>query len=218
MLDLIVTCIGYALAAAFWACVFIECMGAWRAGRSRRYLQCVGFTAIVIALLWSGLFIGLTPGASAYGSYRYSREVFGRGFVLGSPRYTYRTPPTFNGDGYSIEVFDIPDTLAHFAASPPPEFGTAFPVRTSDRTQWSVVPWHPTPITEHDRKFLDFVLMDHADNKDLDAAKKLLERLANEPGHYIAYFYLIHDDSVSNVDFFLLSPSERVFIFVNLNT
>lgn len=57
-----------------------------------------------------------------------------------------------------------------------------------------------------------------ADSNDLDAAQKLLERLANEPGHYFACFYFLHDDDVGNVDFFLLSPSERVFICVNHNT
>lgn len=54
--------------------------------------------------------------------------------------------------------------------------------------------------------------MERADSKDLDATKKLLERFANEPGHYIAYFYYMHGGYVGNVDFFLLSPTEQIFI------
>lgn len=218
MIDLVFTCIGYAFVAAFWIGIFFAGRAAYRAARSRRYRRCIGFSVLIAGLLWGGLFVGLTPGASAYARYRYSRELFGRGFALGSPSHSYDSPRAFNGDGYSIEVFQISDALTRWVSSPPAEFRTTYPVLPSVRSRWSAVHWRPTSISADERKFLEFALMEHADSKDLHAAKKLLERLSNEPGHLFAYFYYMHDDRVGNVDFFLISPSERVFISVNHNT
>lgn len=218
MFDLILTCIGYALLAAFWVSIFFASREGLRAGLTRRYARCGAFAALVAAVLWAGLFVGFTPGSEAYASYRFSRELFGRGFVLGSPRHSYDSPRAFNGDGYSIEVFETPDGLARLAAFPPAEFCSAFPIRPPFRSHWSGVPWHSTPITGKERMFLEFALMARADSVELTAAQRLLERLANEPGHYIAYFYYMHGDHVGNVDFFLISPSARVLIVVNHNT
>jgi len=218
MLDHILTCFGYAFVAAFWVGIFFAGRATYRAVRSHRYGRCFGFSVLLVALLWAGLFVGLTPGASAYARYRYSRELFGRGFALGSPRLSYDSPRALNGDGYSIEVFDTPDALTQWAISPPTEFSTTYPVLPSVRSRWSAVHWRSTPVTAEERKFLEFALMERAENKDLGEARKLLERLANEPGHYFACFYYMHGNSVGNVDFFLLSPSERLFISVNHNT
>jgi hypothetical protein len=219
MFDLIFTGIGYAFTAAFWVGIFFAGRAAFRAKRSRRYRRCVAFSVLIVALLWMGLFVGLTPGASAYARYRYSRELFGRGFAaLGTLRHSYHSLRAFNGDGYSIAVFTTSDTLTRWATSPPTNFGTTYPALPSVRSHWSVVHWRATPVGPGERKFLEFALMEHANSKDLDAAKKLLERLANEPGHYFACYYYMHGQEVGNVDFFLLSPTNRVFISVNHNT
>jgi hypothetical protein len=60
--------------------------------------------------------------------------------------------------------------------------------------------------------------MERSENPELEAATKLMARLANEPGHYMAFNYFMHQDWVGNVDFYLLCPSERVLILVNHNT
>lgn len=218
MLELTLDSIEFAFAATFWVLIVFAGRGVYRAGRSRRYARGVGFSTIIVLLLWGGLFVGITPGASAYARYRYSRELFGRCFALWTPQYSYDSPWTFNGDGYSIKVFTTSDALARWAKSPPSDFGTTYPVLPSFRSHWSALHWRATPVSAKERKFLEFALMRTADSNDLDAAQKLLERLANEPGHYFACFYFLHDDDVGNVDFFLLSPSERVFICVNHNT
>ena len=162
--------------------------------------------------------MGFTPGASAYARYRYTHDLFGRSFALGSPRLSYHSSRAFNGDGYSVEVFDTSETLAGWVSSPPPEFTTTYPVRPSYRSHWSGVHWRQTPISADDQKFLEFALGEYADSNDLKAAKELLERLAKEPGHYFAYFYYMHGEYVGDLDFFLISPSKRVFISLNSNT
>jgi hypothetical protein len=218
MLDLVLTSIGYAFLAAFWAGIFFASRAAWRAWRTLRHGRCLAFAVFVLVLLWCGLFTGFTPGASAYARYRFSQELFGRGFALGSLRRSYESRRAITGDGYSIEVFEISDAFARWAASPSPEFQTAFPVKPSYRDRWSGVHWHATPIAADERKFLEFALLEQVPNSDLEAAKKLLKRLANEPGHYVAYSFKMNGEFLANVDFFLLSPSERVFISANNNT
>ena len=210
--------ISYAFVAAFWVAIFFAGRAAVRGVRSRRYVRSIGFSLLVVALLWAGLHLGLTPGASAYARYRYLRELFGRSFALASPRLSYHSARSFNGDGYSIEVFDTPDALSRWASSPPPEFTTQFPMRPSYRSHWSGVHWRQTPISADDQKFIEFALGEQADSSDLKAAKELLARLVKEPGDYFAYFYYMHGKHVGDLDFFLLSPSERVFIMLNSNT
>lgn len=217
-LDFVLTSIGYAFLAAFWAAIFFASRAAWRAWRTLRYGRCLVFAVFILVLLWCGLFVGFTPGAAAYARYRFSQELFGRGFALGSLRHSYESLRAPTGDGYSIEVFEISDAFARWSASPPPEFQTVFPAKPTYREGWSGVHWHSTPLAADERKFLEFALLEEVPNRDLEAAKKLLKRLANEPGHYVAYRYKMNGEFLANVDFFLLSPSERVFISVNHNT
>jgi len=144
--------------------------------------------------------------------------MFGRRFLLGSPRLSYDSRRSFNGDGYSIQVYDISEALSRWASSPPADFSTSYPVRPSVRSDWTGVRWRPTPISAEDQKFMEFALATYADHKDFKEAKELLEMLAKEPGHYFAYFYKMHGEYVGNLDFFLISPSKRVFISLNTNT
>lgn len=218
MFDLILNCIFYGFLAAFWIAIFFAGRAVVRGIRSRRYGRSTGFCFVVCGLLWAGLHMGLTPGASAYARYRYTHDLFGRSFALSSPRLSYYSSRDFHGDGYSIEVFKTSETLSRWASSPPADFTATYPVRPSYRSHWSGVHWRQTPISADDRKFLEFALSEHAGGSDLKAAKELLERLANEPGHYFAYFNYMHEEHVGDLDFFLLSPSKRVFILVNSNT
>lgn len=222
MFELFLNCIAYtmyyAFVALFWVAIFKAGRAVFGAARSLRYAQSVGFCAIIVALLWGGLFVGLTPGASFYARYRYSRELFGSCFALWNSKYSYHSPRHFNGDGYSIEVLTTSDALSRWATAPPSDFGKTHPVLPSFRSHWSAIHWRATPVGADELKFLEFALMRSDNSSDLDAAKKFLERLANEPGHYFACFYFMHDSGVGNVDFFLLSPSERVLILVNHNT
>lgn len=219
MSDLIINCIGYGFIAAFWVSIILASWAAYRRIRARLIFRALGFVCIVVTLLWAGLELRLIPGASAYAQYRYTRNLFGRGFYLGEPRLSYHSRRSFNGDGYSIELFGAPERLTRLANSPPPDFTFGYPIRPSYRSKWSGIQWRPTPISTIDRKFLEFALRaSFSDNSDLKTAQMLLEQYANEPGHYFAYFYFMHGESVGNVDFFLLSPSKGIFIAVNSNT
>jgi len=218
MIEVILKCISFGFLAAFWAGVFLAARAAVRGIRSARYARACGFLCLVIAILYAGLHLGFTPGSSAYARYRYTRDMFGRSFVLGAPRLSYDSQRSFHGDGYSIEVYDISEALSRWSSSPPPDFTTSYPVRPSVRSDWIGVRWRQTPISAGDQKFMEFALATYADDKDFKEAKELLEKLAKEPGHYFAYFYKMNGEYVANLDFFLISPSKRVFISLNSNT
>ena len=218
MLDHILLLIGYTIVAMFWLAMVFLVRAAYRGVRARRWSRVLGFLGIAIALATGGLFLGLTPGSAAFYRYLDTRSYFGRGFFLGSPYLSYDSPRFFSGDGYSIEVFRISDSLARWASSPPATFTTEYPLKPSYRSHWTSLHWCPTPVAAEDRKLLDFALESTESDTDVLAAQTLLKRLANETGNYISAFYFMHGDSVGNVDLFLLSPGEHILIRVNFNT
>jgi hypothetical protein len=208
MFELILRCIGYAFMAAFWLGIFFASRAAMRAVHLRHFGRAAGFCIVVIGSLWAGLFVGFTPGASAYQRYRHIRDLFGVGVTLGPVRHEYFVSVGFGG-GYHIRVREIPDSLSRWALSPPPEFTAAHPVR---RSRDSGSYWHPTPLAAAEQKYLRFILLEQGSSLDLSQAQQLLERLANEPGNYVAYSYRESSSTIADVDFYLLSPSQHVFI------
>jgi hypothetical protein len=162
--------------------------------------------------------LGMLPGSTLYRNCYYAHQWFGKIVVLGTPRFSYDSERAFNGDGYSIEVFDISTSFAAWATSPPPNFTTSYPIPPGYRSHWKSTTWHKTPIPAEELNFLDFATNSYTDDPKLVAAISLLQKLAKKPGSYIAIRYYMHDDSVGDVDFYLLSPSEKTFILVNHNT
>ena len=218
MLDVVLTSIYYLIAATLWYAIYRSGRAMAKRVRIRKYLGGMLLFGLTIFLLWVGLEFGAVPGSSAYKSCYYTRRWFGKAMLLGSPRFNYDSERSFTGDGYSIDVYDISDSFAAWAASPPADFSTSYPVNPGFRSHWKSTTWHKTPIPSEELKFLDFALDVYTSDPKLAAARSLLEKLANEPGNHISIRYFMHGDYVGDVDFFLLSPSEKVFILVNHNT
>lgn len=219
MLDVILMSVYYLIAAILWYAIYRFGRAMVRRVRIRKYLGGMLFFCLTICTIWAGLEFGAVPGSSLYKRCYYTWQTFGKVMLLGSPRYSYDSERAFNGDGYSIDVYDISDSFAAWAASPPAGFASSYPVKPGYRSHWNSTTWHKTPVQASERKFLDFALSEHNSNDtQLQSAHKLLEKLANAPGSYIAIFSYMHGEYVGDVDFLLLSPSEKVFIMVNHNT
>ena len=212
------TSLYYLIAAVLWCVVYLSGRAIVRRFRSRKYFAGVWFIGLTTFLLWAGLELRMLPGSTAYRDCYYSNQWFGRIGLLGNLRLYYHSEREFNGDGYSIDVFDISDSFAAWAASPPAEFTIRYPIKPEFRSHWNSIAWHKTPIPAEEVPFLDTAMSERADDPKLEAAIKLLKKLANEPGNYIAIRYHGQAASVADIDFFLLSPSEKTFILVNFNT
>jgi hypothetical protein len=212
------TLIYYALLISFWALVIFLGWRAFKRFRNRHYAFAALFALLAFLILWGGLFIGFTPGSRAYADYRMTRCYFGTGFILGKPYLTYDSERDFNGDGYSISVYKLSERTTRKLRKPKEAFFQDLPAKPSFRSHWQSKAWHPTPIIDDDLQFLEFALLERGHDSQLEKAQQLLRRLTHEPEHFYACFYFMHAHNPGDVDFFLLSPKERIFIMVNHNT
>jgi hypothetical protein len=191
---------------------------AYKAIRVRRRIAFAVYSVLILLLLWAGFFIGVTPGSRAYADYQMTRDLFGIGFILAHPENEYNSERAFNGDGYTIEVYKLNDSEVNKILSLLSQQAQNLPARPSYRSHWQQTFWRQTPIKREEQQFLEFALMEHVSDTDLEKEHKLLNDLAHEPGHYYSYFYFMHGTYPGDIDFFLLSPSKHLFILVNHNT
>jgi hypothetical protein len=152
-----------------------------------------------------------------------TRIAFGRAFRLGEPICEYHSERSFNGDGYSIAVFRVPEGRSFDSAVEATLNDPRYPEKPRYRDGWKLKLWTSTPPAEGEQVFIDFCLEDYGvKNQGLDQARGYLKLLMSEPGIYYAYFYFLHDfdggTNVGGIDFFIYSPARRIFLTVNHNT
>lgn len=192
----------------FWGGFFGLVRVAWRHWRSKRRISSIGPASLAIGLLWFGLLIGVVPGSSTYKNYRLSTALFGQYFPLGPLRQTSAILASVTGDGIWIKVHDIPDELAHWAESPPPEFQTSLPKCWGiPPWKWQVTRWHPTPLPTEELKFLEGRM-----GRDDETAISLYQRLMKEPGSYVAFECYWNSNMIRSVTVYVLCPANRILI------
>ncbi len=173
--------------------------------------------------LFSIMFIYLTyqtrmlPGSEAISNRLYVQELTGNQFWV-TASFKNTSERAFNGDGYSIYIYDISDDVANSFLTPSPDFFTEFP--KSDRDSWTKVTWRKSPIKESENKIVDFAIWSRSTLPESNKLKenKLIRKILSEKGNYYAYAVSIQSYGVSNVDFYILSPKEKKLICINHNT
>jgi hypothetical protein len=200
--------VGYVLLTGFWIVVSALAWFFVRSVRSRRYAHGSLWCLSIASLLFAGLFVGATPGsASLYRHYFLTRELFGRKFYLPSPRLSYSDTGLI--EIYSIEVFDISETLARWASAPPPEFATDYPEAKSG-PYWKRVTWHRTPADSEYHQLLGGIDGGYDDGspgwEQAAKAEELRRQLMNEPGNYFAFRYWDEGSDPMRVQFYILAP------------
>lgn len=210
----------------FWLSLAYFGLGVVRGIRRRVYWVSVVCGSLMLFQLWFGLLIGFTPGAAAYEAYcnrewmyRETGELFGKRFDLGYPRIAYNSERgLFNGDGSSIEVYDIPDSLIAFINDPAHDFLASFPKKPEYLTDWKQVHWKQTAtLSAQDLEAMSYSILVSGSKKEVQVAQDLLQASITEPGNYIAYCYNMNGSEIWDVDFYLISPSHKVFIWANRN-
>ena len=181
------------------------------------------FKLILNVTLFSIMFIYLTyqtrmlPGSQAISDRFYVAELTGNQFWV-TASFQNNSERAFNGDGYSIYIYEISDDVANSFLTPTSGFFTEFP--KSDRNSWTKVTWSKSPIKESEHKILDFAIWTRSTLAESNKLKetKLIRRILAEKGNYYAYAVSIQSYGVSDVDFYILSPKEKKLICINKNT
>jgi hypothetical protein len=198
----------------FWGGFFGLIRVTWRHWRSKRRIASIGPAFSAIGLLWFGLQIGIVPGSSAYKNYRLSTALFGQYFPLGPLRHTSAALASVTGDGIWIKVHDIPNELAHWAESPPPEFQTSLPnCWLIPPWEWEVTRWHPTPLPAKEFEFLQGQIGGND-----ETASDLFHGLLKEPGSHVAFECHRKSNMIRSVTVYVLCPAKRILIYFTSTT
>ena len=180
-----------------------------------------GFLLIIILI--PGVFWRILPGADfiwlpidKIQEKSYNLEITGFEFNNGETFYEYESERAFNGDGYSIWIYEIDQITANYFKNPNDIFFKKHP-RSELRSHWKTEFWKRTPFDKKEQQFLDFAHIS------LDKLDFELTDLLNEHGNYYAYEHYTHhfsDESVyiGNIDFYIICPNRRIIVKINHNT
>ena len=177
---------------------------------------------LLILILIPGFFFKILPGSDFFWQpiekvqeKNYNEELTGLEFNDGKLIYEYETERFFNGDGYSIWIYELDEKTADYFKNPEPKFFTDYPT-TDLRNHWQAEFWKKTPFDKTEQKFLDFA------HSSLDTLDFELEDLLNEKGNYYGYEYYIHNfgerELVGDIDFYIICPNRKIIVKINHNT
>ncbi len=178
---------------------------------------------LLILFLVSGFYWRLLPGSDfvwipieKIREKNYNFETTGYKFNKGKSIYISESVRAFNGDGYSIWIYEIDNSTASYFKNPNDAFFSKHP-RTELRSHWESEFWKKTPFDQAEQMFLDFAY------SSLDDLEFELDDILNEEGNYYGYEYFMHDfnDStayVGDIDFYVICPKRKIIVIINHNT
>lgn len=138
--------------------------------------------------------------------------------------YSYHTKRAWNGDGYSIQIFEINEkTIKQFLDSKK-NFLNPHLKLYDDRENWNKKNWKRSPLPKNEMIYSEFALTGLAKQNSViygrnENIETFINTILNEKGNYYAYFYSLQSEgNVGNIDFFIISPNRRLLIVINNNT
>lgn len=148
-------------------------------------------------------------------------RIFATPCRLEDPLYNYDSARAFNGDGYSISVYRLPDTVRKRFERADAEPLSAFPQRSSlDRDDWDAEPWRRGPVDARFERYVWFALSsyDQTNNRELMDVFAAIRTALAGPDAYYAFFKYDHGDYPGNIDFFLVDLKAGRIYIINNNT
>jgi hypothetical protein len=156
--------------------------------------------------------IGVTALTNLGASDRYFRDTYDAEGSFSDPIYKYESQRSFNGDGASLYVFDLPAQLRHRFEQKDSRLLTEYPKRPDYRSHWEVITWREAPFDTSLDKYLDFALYASSEHT------KEIRHALSRSGTFYAFFHYDHGSSPGNVDFFIVDLLEGRVYEINVNT
>ena len=139
---------------------------------------------------------------------------------LSPPLFKYASERHFNGEGYSIWVYDLPATIRARFDSADQQLLTQYPKSSDIGDRWQTEHWQKTPFQGDFQDGLQLVLSNYDAKEAPELASHLeaIQRTLDSEGSYYAFFYYRAIDRISDVDFFLVDLANNRLYIVNHNT
>ena len=175
----------------------------------------VAFPVVVFAALW------LLQGPLAEKAYSdYLVGLFDTKAKLGRTSYEYASPRSFNGDGYTISVYDLPDSVRRRFQNADQRLLQEFPKRPRYRSHWRTEHWREAPFDPALQKYLDFALSSYDANQAESLSAQfdaIREALAHKRTFY-GFFTFDHGDYPGDIDLFIVDLERGRLYMINHNT
>lgn len=180
---------------------------------------CAVFGAAALTL-WGGEYLLYRIDHALYLS-----KIFDTNVGFGRPIYEYDSPRSFHGDGYSITVYQLPDSIRSRFASFDETLESDFPKKQGYRKDWHTQHWKVGPIPKEDLKYMRFACGFYSGGKPpaklKNSVREFREALKSDPVYYSFFYSRLSDDKHDywgDIDFFMIDPkTSRVYI-INHNT
>ena len=140
--------------------------------------------------------------------------------TLGPALFKYASERHFNGDGYSLWVYELPGTVRARFNSADQRLLTKYPKSSDIAGRWRTEHWRQTPFVGEFQDGLQLVLSsyDAKEAPELDSHLKAIRQALDNGGSYYAFFYYRAVDRISDIDFFLVDLANDRLYIVNHNT
>ena len=148
---------------------------------------------------------------SAYDD-QYVLDIYDSETDLDEPLYKYTPERSFNGDGVSLYIFELPVSIRQRFENSDSRLISDFPKRPYYRDDWSTVSWREAPLSKEHKMYFDFAL--HASSSHAEELRESLSRA----GTFYSFFHYDHGDHPSNVDFFIVDLEAGRIYEINVNT
>lgn len=134
--------------------------------------------------------------------------------------FKYASERHFNGDGYSVWVYDLPATIRARFESADQRLITKYPKSSNIGDRWQTEHWQKTPFQGDFQDGLQLVLSsyDAKEAPELASHLEAIQRALDSEGSYCAFFYYRAIDRISDIDFFLVDLVNNRLYIVNHNT
>ena len=179
----------------------------------------VGFQIAIPVAVYVVL-AGLSTLSSSKAHAEYLDGLYDAQVELGSPIFEYDSDRSFNGDGYSFSVYELPAKIRKRFESVDDRLLTEYPKHPSYRNHWQFEPWRQAPFDDKFKEYLDFALSSYDEGnasgltKHFAAIRSALQR----KGTFYAFFYNRPSGHVGDVDFFIVDLIEGRLYSINHNT
>jgi hypothetical protein len=155
---------------------------------------------------------GITALANSGASDRYFRDTYDAEAKLPEPVLKYTPKRSFNGDGASLYIFDLPDQVRRRFEKQDSRLLKDFPKRPHYRSDWKAVSWREAPFDTTLGKYLEFALCASSGH-----SQEIREALSRK-GTFYSFFHFDHGSSPGNIDFFIVDLIRGRIYEINVNT
>jgi len=172
---------------------------------------------LTIFIVFFGVYFKIIPGSHLYWERIETKEITGKSFYYEGLEFSYDSGRSLNGDGCSIEIFNLEEHIAKEFINPSTEFFTQFPKKSSYRKNWEVEFWKAGPINRKEMDFVNFALMCDQHNPVLKKYYEQSLEYLNQGEIFYSYIYNLKEN-ISDIDLFILIPLEKKLIVLNRNS